>query len=158
GAALPRVAEPPGGHRAGDDEREVEVVPHSGRDGDRIARPESHERRRERGRDAGRGEDGAGVHPRAREHGRLHEHDVRERGERRRAADDLGADVGAVRAELEETIERGAARYPAPCRFAWSGETRTGMPAARSTAPSTSCRSTWAASPPRASAVRVAAA
>src|SRR5947209_19762670 len=89
--------------------------------------------------------------------GGLHEDDVGERGKRARAADHLGAQIGAAGAELEESVD-----HPArPARFGQearrpSGETRSGTPVGL---PSTASSSRWSTRPAsfsRARAVRAA--
>jgi hypothetical protein len=55
---------------------------------------------------SGTDEDGAPVHPRIGEDDRIDEDDVGHRQIGRRAGDDLGAQIGAVEAQLEKPIDR----------------------------------------------------
>ena len=91
--------------RDDDREREEKIVAHRRRDGDRIVRRERHEERGDGRRNARRREHGARIHARRTEHGRLHEHDVRHREERRDAGEDLRAHGRAGGRQAERAVE-----------------------------------------------------
>ena len=67
--------------RAHRDSGEVGVQSHPRRQRDRVVGVESHDRRPERCREAGRHQHGTGIHPRLPQHQRIHENDVRHRQE-----------------------------------------------------------------------------
>ncbi len=134
--SLPRITHAAGGHRTGDHEGEIEIVTHRRRHRDGIVGPQPHEQGRHSRRDAGGAQHRTRVHAGGRQHRRLDEDDVGQRDKRRGAADDLGAHVGAARAQLEEALKhrstegtRGSALAPAAHRLAAGQAVSCGPPA-----------------------------
>ena len=93
-------------HRDDDRIGEEEVVSHRRRNRDRVVREERHQRRRQRGRQACGGQDGAEVHPRRAQDGRLYEDDIRHRQKRRDAGDHFGPNGRAIGGQREAAIEK----------------------------------------------------